>query len=166
MFRLVFHVLLIAEFFFSGFAHAESVPNPPDPLEVDLEISSLGPSPPEPDRLRVKVSRLKRSRGSDFTGTWTCPGRGRIILSQVGGNVNGSVGGKDNEHFGRHHRNGGTVSGRVVDDVMNLTWSLGDGTTTISKSTLSENWNELNSHWTWYSSRGNKLSNGTMKCHR
>ena len=101
----------------------------------------------------------------DLNGRWMSNGRGYISLRQSGTNISGTAGGMNNgDHWGKGHREGGSIVGYIQDDgtvVLQVSW--GDGTYTEDFLHLSKDQRTLSGTWNWYtnSSKATKKSSGT-----
>jgi hypothetical protein len=86
---------------------------------------------------------------ADFTGYWTCTGRGVMTLVQKDGKIQGTAFGEENEDWGSGVRGvrgvifTGTVKGRVAT----LTYRCGNGATGTKTMTLSADGKSFKGEW-------------------
>ena len=100
---------------------------------------------------------------SSISGTWISEGHGRMVLTQSGNTISGSVNGiNPGDHWGEGHRNGGRISGRIENDgtivFMNY-WN--DGTYSEDYMRLSSDGRTISGTWNWYTNPSKTTSNGS-----
>lgn len=132
--------------------------------DTDFGSSFIGPQCP--DRIESQQREQNIPATERFAGSWTCPGRGWMKINQTDTSIWGKLGGEPGEAFGKNHRRGGSIEGKVVGDTMEITMKYGDETFTTSQMILSDGGKKLSGAWQWYDRYRNGKGSGTWSCHR
>ena len=103
---------------------------------------------------------------ANYSGSWVCPIRGYIKFEQASnGQITGSFGGKEGEHWHQTLTGGGTLFGSVTGNTFSITMQNGDGSTSDADAEMSSDGNSFSGDWHWKKD-GQNLGSGHWDCHR
>ena len=165
-------ILFVIPFFFYMFAANSNVFDFCDKEEIRLmreatftwaEIkqmcSNKGYSPTEPP-IQPQLS--------NFNGTWTCPGRGKLILKQVGNTITGGSFNSNRKGQDWDYPNNGAIAdgGRITGLKAEFRFIGNNDIYTNATANMDASGSKFNGSWKATKSNGAHSGSGSWHCHR